>query len=279
MKSVLITGCSDGGIGSALAKAFQNHGLHVFATARDISKMKDIAELPNTTLLSLDVTNPSQISAVADKVKSHTGGTLDYLVNNAGRNFFMPTVDVNIEDAKKIFETNYWGALGMIQAFTPFIITGKGTFVNITSITGYLNIPFMGIYAGSKRALEILSETLRLEMEPFGVKVVEVVTGAVTSEGQTYFQDLKLPVNSIFGAIEETIVKRAQGGDGQPRSDTNEYATSVVNDILAGAVGRIWKGTNAEETQKLSGTGIVPQPLIDQGMLLGTDLEKLRSDE
>jgi len=87
MKSVLITGCSDGGIGSALAKVFQSHNLHVFATTRDVSKMKDLTELPNTTLLSLVVTNSSQISAAVDKVKSHTGGTLDYLVNNTGKRF------------------------------------------------------------------------------------------------------------------------------------------------------------------------------------------------
>lgn len=85
MKSVLITGCSNGGIGSALAKAFQTHDLQVFATARDVSKMADLVKLSNVTLLALDVTDSSQISAAVDTVKSHTGGTLDYLVNNSGK--------------------------------------------------------------------------------------------------------------------------------------------------------------------------------------------------
>jgi len=277
MKTVLITGCSDGGIGYSLAKAFQSHDLQVFATTRDVSKMKDLAKLPNITLFALDVTNPSSVSAAVDKVKKETGGTLDYLVNNSARNFFMPTVDINIEDGKKIFDVNYWGALAMIKAFSPLIVASKGTFVNVTSIGGHLNVPFMGLYSGSKQALAVLSETLRLEMEPFGVKVVEVVTGAVQSKGQTYFQDLRLPADSIFLPIEQTIIKRAQGGDGHPRMDTTEYAESAVTDILAGATGRIWKGMNAERTQK--SIGVVPQPMMDQGMVMGTDLEKLKSDK
>jgi len=279
MKTVLITGCSDGGIGSALAKAFQSHNLHVFATTRDVSKMKELAELPNITMFSLDVTDSSSISAAVNRVKNQTGGTLDFLVNNCARNYFMPTLDIDIEVGKKMYDINLWGALAMMQAFSPLIVAGKGTFVNITSIGGHLNVPFMGLYSGSKRALEILSETLRLEMEPFGVKVVEVVTGAVVSKGQTYFQDMKLPANSIFLPIEDTIVNRAQGGDGHPRMATNEYAASTVDDILAGATGRIWKGNNAEGTLKSSGIGIVPQSKIDQGVLWGTDLEKLRSDK
>lgn len=121
---------------------------------------------------------------------------------------------------------------------------------------------FQGIYSASKRSLELLSECLRLEMEPFGVNVIEVVTAAVTSKGLSYFEDLKLPVDSIFRPIEATIIKRAQGKDGYPRMDTDEYATSVVDDILAGATGRIWKGAGAERTQKSSGIGVVPQSLI-----------------
>lgn len=142
MKSVLITGCSEGGIGSSLAEAFLERGLHVFATARDVSKMSHLKK-ENVTLLALDVTNPSQISAVLDAVKKH-GNTLDYLVNNSGRNFFMPTMDINIEDAKKMFDTNLWGALAIMQAFCPLIVAAKGTIINICSIAGHVNVPFMG---------------------------------------------------------------------------------------------------------------------------------------
>ena len=99
LKSVLVTGCSDGGIGSALAIAFQSHGLRVFATARDIAKMEELSKLSNVTLLPLDVTNSAQIAAAVKVVDGETGGRLDYLINNAGRNHFMPMIDEDIDIA------------------------------------------------------------------------------------------------------------------------------------------------------------------------------------
>lgn len=143
-KSVLITGCSNGGIGSALAHVFQSRGYHVFATARTLSKMSELAELSRVTLLTLDVTQSSHIAAATESVQRQTGGTLDYLINNAGRNHFSPTLDANIEESKRIFDINLWGTLAVTQAFAPLVIKAKGTIVNIASIAGHLNVPWMG---------------------------------------------------------------------------------------------------------------------------------------
>jgi NAD(P)-dependent dehydrogenase (short-subunit alcohol dehydrogenase family) len=187
----------------------------------------------------------------------------------------MPTVDIDIIEAKKIYDTNFWGALAVIQAFALMVIEVKGTTVNNCSISGHLNVPFMGLftnfhflphspmhilglYSASKISLEMLSEALRLEMAPFHVKVAEIVTGAVQSNGQTYFTDIKLPSESRFLPIEDTIVNRAQGGDGHARMATDKYAEDVVDDILRGATGRIWHGNNAAST-KAAVTGPVPQ--------------------
>jgi NAD(P)-dependent dehydrogenase (short-subunit alcohol dehydrogenase family) len=142
--TVLITGCSDGGIGSALAAIFQSRGYYVFATLRDPSKASKLSKLPNVMLLTLDVTNASQLAAAVQIVQGETGGSLDYLINNAGRNHFMPLLDENIENAKRIFDTNVWGTLAVTQSFAPFLIKAKGTLVNITSISGYLNMSWMG---------------------------------------------------------------------------------------------------------------------------------------
>lgn len=144
LKSVLITGCSDGGIGSALVATFHERGYHVFATARDVSKMSALADLQNTTLLVLDVGNPDQISTAVEAIAKETGGTLDILINNAGRNHFSPVLDIDIAAAKKVYETNLWGPLAMIQAFAPLVINAKGTIVSVTSISGYVNVPHMG---------------------------------------------------------------------------------------------------------------------------------------
>lgn len=143
-KSVLVTGCSAGGIGYALAEQFQKRGLTVFATARNVSKVDGLKSLPNIILIPLDVTSPSDIDATVAVVKAYTGGKLDYLVNNSGQSLHMPTLDQDIESAKGMFEVNFWGVFRMIKAFAPLLIEAKGTVVNIGSINGHLHPPFSG---------------------------------------------------------------------------------------------------------------------------------------
>lgn len=140
-QSVLITGCSAGGIGHALALAFQERGLTVFATARSPSKMKDLGSLPNVHLLALDVVSPDSVAAAAKQVEVKTGGRLDYLVNNAGAQYAMPVLDLDIGKAVDLFEVNYWGAVRMVQAFSPMLIAAKGTILNVGSAAGLLNLP------------------------------------------------------------------------------------------------------------------------------------------
>jgi 1-acylglycerone phosphate reductase len=141
-KSVLITGCSAGGIGYALAQQFQKRGLTVFATARSLSKMEGLKALQNTVLLSLDVTSPSDIASAVSEVKARTGGKLDYLVNNSAQAIFVPALDQDIDEGKEMFDVNFWGTLRMIQAFAPLLIEAKGTVANIGSINGILHPPF-----------------------------------------------------------------------------------------------------------------------------------------
>ena len=143
-KSVLITGCSDGGIGSALASAMQKRDFHVFATARNLSKMSDLAGLPNVTFLKLDVTINDDITGAVRAVNEATGGTLDYLISNAGHNHFMPILDDDINTLKGLFEINVWGPLALTQAFAPLLIKTRGVMAYVTSVSGYLNVPFMG---------------------------------------------------------------------------------------------------------------------------------------
>jgi len=142
-KTVLIAGCSEGGLGSALAPAFLSEGYHVFAITRDVSKMNALLNLPNVTLLALDVTIPSQVEAAVKSVKNEAGH-LNILVNNAGRNHFSPALDIDVSEAKEIFEINLGGPLAMIKAFMPLLWESKGIVVNTTSISGYLNGPYMG---------------------------------------------------------------------------------------------------------------------------------------
>ncbi|KAI6090487.1 hypothetical protein F4821DRAFT_228371 [Hypoxylon rubiginosum] len=274
-ETVLITGCSDGGIGSALAVLFQKRGFHVFATVRNPSKMKSLDGLSNVTLLTLDIVKSDDIKAAVEAVTKHTGGTLNYLISNAGRNHFMPILDEDLDKVRDLFEINFYGPIALTQAFAPLLIKAKGMVVYITSISGYVNVPYMGTYAASKRGLELVAETLRLELAPFGVDVLEVVTGAVKTMGQTYFGDLKLPAESLYKSIEDTFVSRAQGNDQLPRMDTMEYGEAVVDSITNRTTGKFWYGNNAEMVKMSTTATGVPQDAMDAGAVMGTGLDAL----
>ncbi|PYI11077.1 1-acyl dihydroxyacetone phosphate reductase [Aspergillus sclerotiicarbonarius CBS 121057] len=272
-KTVLITGCSDDGIGYGLATTFQQQGYHVFATARNPSKMTKLQNLPNTTLLTLDVTDQSQVQAAVTAVESHTGETLDILVNNAGRNHFMPFLDEDLETTKALYEINVWGPVRVTKAFVPLLIRASGVVTFVTSIAGYVNVPFMGTYSGSKRALELMADALRLELSPFHVRVLCIVTGGVRTRGQTYFGDFKLPEDSLYKPIEGMIAAQARGEDGVGRMDLMAFCGSVVSQIVNGETGRYWEGNNAEQTK--NGISAVSNPVMDDMLVRLTGLDKL----
>lgn len=144
LPTALITGCSDGGIGSSLAKAFQARGVHVFATARKLSKMTGLEGLPNVTRLELDVESPSSVAAAKETVIAATSGDgrLNYLVNNSGINLNFPAVETDINDAKKVFDVNFWGLVTITNTFLPLLILSNGTIINNASVAGALYSPW-----------------------------------------------------------------------------------------------------------------------------------------
>lgn len=145
LPTVLITGCSAGGIGSALAEEFHARGHHVFATARSLSKMSHLESLPNITLLELDVTSEDSINAAVKFVAAKTDSKLDYLVNNSGQAMTMPALDTDLDQAKKLFDVNFWGVVAVTQAFSPLVIAAtKGTIVDIASLATVFYVPWMG---------------------------------------------------------------------------------------------------------------------------------------
>lgn len=143
-KSVLITGCSEGGIGYALAQEFHRRGVHVFATARTVSKMSSLDGLPNVTLLAMDVTSQSSIESAVAVISKQTGGKLDYLVNNAGLLYTMPVLDLDIDLARQMYDVNFWGVLAVTKAFAPLVIAAKGTIANMASIAALMSPPYLG---------------------------------------------------------------------------------------------------------------------------------------
>lgn len=133
-KTVLVTGCSSGGLGYALAKAFRERGCCVFATARDTSKVTSpLTEDDGIEVLALDVTSPESIETCVQQVRDRTD-KIDILVNNAGVAIFGPLVHASISEGKALYDVNFWGVLAVAQAFTPLLVRSSGVMMNICSI-------------------------------------------------------------------------------------------------------------------------------------------------
>lgn len=143
-KTVLVTGCSAGGLGEAMAKVYHDKGFKVFATIRNKAKLGSLREIADIEIIDLEITSSESIRRCADLVEKHTGGTLDILVNNAGTSDVRPLLDTPLEDAKHMYDTNVWSILGMAQAFAPLLIKAKGVMCNISSVSGELNFAWQG---------------------------------------------------------------------------------------------------------------------------------------
>ncbi len=161
---VLITGCSTG-FGREAAIELARRGHEVVATAR---RPETLADLDVALKLALDVDSDESASeAVAQ------AGEVDALVNNAGWSAHGPIEKVPLQEVRRMFETNFFGAARMIQAIAPKMRARQsGVIVNVSSMAGRVAAPLMGFYAASKFALEGLSEALHLELGHFGIRVV-----------------------------------------------------------------------------------------------------------
>ena len=239
-KTVLITGCNPGGIGHSLAKSFHSHGLRVFATARDPSVLTSLNDIGITTL-PLEVTNASSITTLYETISSLTAGAgLDYLVNNAGKNYTVPALDINVDEAREMFDVNLFGVMRICSTFAPLLIAARGTIVQIGSVAGTMPYVFGSAYNASKAALHSYTDTLRVELRPFGVDVVTIVTGGVRSRIARTVRELD--EDSLYTPVREEYMRRQQHSQevGMPNE---KYAESVVRQVLKGRGRReIWEG-------------------------------------
>lgn len=272
-KTVLITGCSAGGIGASLAHSLAKRDHHVFVTARNVSKIADdLSSLPNVTTLALDITSKESIAEAADAVKK-SGRGLDILINNAGGGYAMPILDIDVDKAKDLYELNVWAQIRMIQGFADQIIERRGRIVNISTCAVPMHTPWISTYVSSKAAFTSYSETLRLELAPFGVDVMTVMTGTVDSLFHVN-DPFKLPEGSRYALIEEKIAGWASG-ELKPKGIPNEkFAELIVGDVTTdGKSGLIWKGPNAGSLAAMSKWA--PQSLCDAAMSYNQGLKEL----
>ena len=243
-KTVLITGCSKNSIGDALAQEFARRGYHVLATARSLSKIAHLEAMGMETF-ELDIASSDSIANFCKKM-TH----IDILINNAGITKGSTLADTPLSEFKKQFEINVFGTFELTQALTPFLIKSKGIMVNHTSQAPYGMSVGTGAYAASKSALGRLNDTWRIELAPFGIRVVELITGLATSNILVELAGKeKLPPNSIYKPIEAEANTALSGKGIIERAMPNDiYAKKVVSDLLDGWWGPpvwIWRGTGA----------------------------------
>ena len=173
-KVVLVTGVSSG-IGRAIAGLLSRSGFRVFGTARGKVEAKGPSE--EVELVTLDVRDGDSIASCVGTVLDRAG-RIDALVNNAGYTLIGSLEETRIEEAKQLFETNFFGVLRMTQAVLPFMRGQRsGRIVNIGSVVGFVPAPFQGIYCASKHALEGYSESLDHEVRRFGIRVSVIEPG------------------------------------------------------------------------------------------------------
>lgn len=183
--TILITGAT-AGIGRHAALALAEAGHRVFASGRRAAALESLRAESRGRIetIALDVTDAASIASAARAVDEATGGYgVDVLVNNAGYGLVGPLESVSDGDLRAQFETNVFGLMAMTRAFLPKMRERRfGRVVNVSSMGGRVTFPFMGAYNATKYAVESLSDALRNEVAPFGVKVVLIEPGAIHTE-------------------------------------------------------------------------------------------------
>ncbi|XP_050205331.1 short-chain dehydrogenase RED1 [Mercurialis annua] len=231
---VLITGCSHGGIGYALAQEFAVNNCLVVATSRSLNSMRELEHDHRFYLQELDVLSDESVQHVMSNVLEKFG-KVDILVNNAGIQCVAPLAEVPLSAMQNTFDTNVYGTMRVIQAAIPHMASRKkGKIVNVGSVTVLAPSPWSGVYTATKAALHALTDTLRLELKPLGIDVINVVPGAIKSNiGNSAAAGYnKMPEWKLYKPYEAAIKDRAYFSQGVRSTPTEEFAKNTVAAVL-----------------------------------------------
>jgi len=160
--------------------------------------------------------------------------------------YLTPLLDTDLVLAKKLFDTNFWSVLAMVKAFSPSIIAAQGKIINIGAVTGVMTQAYWGINCSCKAALHMLGDTLRLELAPFGVQVVTVITGTVNT---TFFEHqanyLEVPEDSRYRSLQSQINYSSSAEEWRPWTEPSDFAAGVVaNALKKNSKAWYWRGAN-----------------------------------
>jgi len=239
--SVLITGATDG-LGRAMGVFLAANGYRIFAAGRNAEKRASLDKLAaerNLLLetLDMDVSDDASVSRAVGRVLDRAG-RIDVLINNAGVAYVAVLEELRLDDLRKQYETNVIGVLRVTQAVLPAMRERRsGRILNMSSIAGKIASPLMGAYASSKHALEGLSDSLRLELAPFGVRIVLIEPGFIPTNMANASLDLsaayaakaeKSPYAPVYRSFRDAWRKNA----GASRTTPEDCARVILRAIL-----------------------------------------------
>ncbi|HKU33980.1 MAG TPA: oxidoreductase [Paenarthrobacter sp.] len=266
-KTALVTGASSG-IGEAAALKLQALGFTVYGAARRIDRLQNLVQ-DGVRPLAMDVTDDGSMKSGIDQIIAETG-RIDVLVNNAGYGSYGALEDVDIDEGRRQFEVNVFGAMRLAQLTLPHMrAQASGTIVNITSMGGKIYTPLGGWYHGTKFALEALSDCMRLEVKPFGIDVVVIEPGGIATEWSGIAADF---VEETSGAGPYATQAKAVATSLRSEANGNRNSPpSVIADAIAKAV-------TASKPKTRYAVGFGAQPLIAaRGLLSDRQFDTLIS--
>jgi len=225
-KVVLITGGSSG-IGKSIGDFLLQKGFVVYGTSRNPDKVLQ----SNFPLLALDVRNTDSIQKAIQHIIA-TSGRIDVVINNAGVGITGPLEEIPTVEIRNNFETNFFGPIEVMKAVLPQMRSqGSGLIINVTSIAGYMGLPYRSVYSASKGALELITEALRMEVKSFGITITNVAPG----DFATNIAAGRYHAPVLQGSDYEVVYKRtleAMNEHVDSGSDPNEMAEAVYQIIL-----------------------------------------------
>ena len=239
-RTALVTGASSG-IGRAISALLAEKGLTVFGTSRDPDGLEAGQRLPGVAYLPLDVTDAQSVRACAK-----LSGPVDILVNNAGQSHLHPLEDADESSIERLFAVNVFGPMRMAREYLPAMrAAGAGSIVMIGSLIAEFPVPFQSAYAGTKSAVRGFSQSLRLEVAPFGVNVSVVQPGyfrsSISQRRERAVPEDSSPYAAAFAAVTR-VIDASHAAAGDPR-DVAELVWRVVSDPHPAPVYSV--GTNA----------------------------------
>ena len=227
-KLAFITGTSSG-IGKATVERFSREGWKVIATMRRAERAKEFGWPDNVVVKELDVTDHDGVSRVAREVIEEHG--VPYaVINNAGCSVMGSVEDTPLEDAKRVFEVNYFGTVSVIRAFLPHMREkGEGVIVNLSSVVGKSSMPLIAHYCATKYAIEGLSEALWHEVKKFGIRVVVIEPGTIKTRLINNAKVIPSTISegSPYGKMAKRVAELVSGGS--PPEEVADVIWKAVN--------------------------------------------------